>query len=86
LGCLPLLPRYIKLTSERASLQASERASRRDNMKKEIEGYAIVLTWRYADGSWNTETLNQDDLADSFLDYLKEYERVENEQASEQKG
>ncbi len=49
------------------------------NMKKEIEGYAIVLTWRYADGSWNTETLNQDDLPDSFLDYLKEYERVENE-------
>jgi hypothetical protein len=55
-------------------------------MKKEIEGYAIVLTWRYADGSWNTETLNQDDLPDSFLDYLKEYERVENEQASEQEG
>ena len=54
--------------------------------KKEIEGYAVVLTWRYADGSWNTETLNQDDLPDSFLDYLKEYERVENEQASEQKG
>jgi hypothetical protein len=31
LGRLPLLPRYIKLTSERAR-QASERASRRDNM------------------------------------------------------
>jgi hypothetical protein len=35
LGRLPLLPRYIKLTSERASLQASEQASRRDNMTKE---------------------------------------------------
>jgi|TARA_A100001201_G_scaffold52940_1_gene52053 hypothetical protein len=55
-------------------------------MKKEIEGYAVVLTWRYADGSWNTETIPQDNLPDSFLDYLKEYERVENEQASEQKG
>jgi len=56
-------------------------------MKKEIEGYAVVLTWRYADGSWNTETIPQDNLPDSFLDYLKEYERVENkQQASEQKG
>ena len=52
-------------------------------MKKEIEGYEVVLTWRYADGSWSTETLNEE-LPDSFLDYLKEYERVENEQASEQ--
>ena len=34
MGRLPLLPRYIKLTSERASRQASERASREDNMKK----------------------------------------------------
>ena len=33
MGRVPLLPRYIKLTSERASRQASERASRRDNMK-----------------------------------------------------
>tara|TARA_X000001388_G_scaffold55367_1_gene40743 strand:- start:18 stop:164 length:147 start_codon:yes stop_codon:yes gene_type:complete len=48
-------------------------------MKKEIESYTIVLTWKHEDGSWNTETLNQDNLPDSFLDYLKEYERVENE-------
>mgnify|MGYP003109026074 FL=1 len=58
--------------------------NRKDNMKKEIEGYAVVLTWKYADGSWNTETLNQDDLPDSFLDYLKEYERVENQQTNEE--
>ena len=64
----------------------TQRASRRDNMKKEIEGYAVVLTWKYADGSWNTETIPQDNLADSFLDYLKEYERIENEQANKQKG
>ena len=55
-------------------------------MKKEIENYAVVLTWRYADGSWNTETIPQDNLPDSFLDYLKEYERVENEQATSEKG
>ncbi|BCV06376.1 MAG: hypothetical protein CM15mV131_500 [uncultured marine virus] len=36
-----LSPTPFKLTSERA---AYKRASRRDNMKKEIEGYAIVLT------------------------------------------
>ena len=60
--------------------------NRKDNMKKEIEGYAVVLTWKYADGSWNTETIPQDNLPDSFLDYLKEYEKVENQQASEQKG
>ena len=53
-------------------------------MKKKIEGYTIVLTWKYEDGSWNTETLNQDDLPDSFLDYLKEYERVENQQTNEE--
>ena len=47
--------------------------------KKEIEGYAVVLTWRYADGSWNTETIPQDNLPDSFLDFIKEYERYENE-------
>ena len=64
----------------------TQRASRRDNMKKEIEGYAVVLTWKYADGSWNTETIPQDNLPDSFLDYLKEYERIENEQANKQKG
>ena len=45
------------------------------NLCEEAEGINII-----------TETLNQDDLPDSFLDYLKEYERVENEQASEQKG
>jgi len=55
-------------------------------MKKKIEGFAVTLTWKHEDGSWNTETLNQDNLPDSFLDYLKEYERVENEQASEQEG
>jgi len=55
-------------------------------MKKEIENYAVVLTWKYSDGSWNTETIPQDNLPDSFLDYLKEYERVENEQAREQRG
>ena len=55
------------------------------SLKKEIEGYAVVLTWRYADGSWNTETIPQDNLPDSFLDYLKEYEKVENQQANEQK-
>ena len=54
--------------------------NRKDNMKKEIEGYAVVLTWKYADGSWNTETIPQDNLPDSFLDYLKEYERIENEE------
>ena len=52
-------------------------------MKKEIEGYAVVLTWKYADGSWNTETIPQDNLPDSFLDYLKEYERIENEKGDE---
>jgi len=58
--------------------------NRKDNMKKEIEGYAVVLTWKYADGSWNTETLPQDNLPDSFLDYLKEYERIENEEGDEE--
>ena len=47
--------------------------------KKQIEGYAVVLTWRYVDGSWNTETIPQDNLPDSFLDFIKEYEKVENE-------
>ena len=47
--------------------------------KKQIEGYAVVLTWRYVDGSWNTETIPQDNLPDSFLDFIKEYERYENE-------
>jgi|TARA_R100000455_G_scaffold28646_1_gene18380 hypothetical protein len=60
--------------------------NREEKMRKKIEGYAVVITWRYGDGSWNTETLNQDELPDSFLDYLNEYERVENEQASKQKG
>ena len=40
-----------------------------------IESYAVVLTWRYPDGTWNTETINQDDLPDSFKDYLTEYEK-----------
>ena len=38
--------------------------------KKQIEGYAVVLTWRYVDGSWNTETIPQDNLPDSFLDFI----------------
>ena len=49
-------------------------------MKKKIEGFAVTLTWRYKDGSLNTETINQEDLPDSFLDYLREYERIENEE------
>ena len=56
---------------------------RNNNMKrkrkKQIEGYAVVLTWRYVDGSLNTETIPQDNLPDSFLDFIKEYERYENE-------
>jgi len=40
-----------------------------------IEGYAVVLTWRYPDGTWNTETINQEELPDSFKDYLIEYEK-----------
>ena len=40
-----------------------------------VEGYAVVLTWRYPDGAWNTETINQEELPDSFKDYLTEYEK-----------
>jgi hypothetical protein len=48
-------------------------------MKKRIEGFVINITWRYADGTWNTETIPEDNLPNSFLNYLKEYERCENE-------
>ena len=52
----------------------------KDKMKKKIESFRVTLTWRYEDNSWNTETINQEDLPDSFLDYLKEYEKIENEE------
>ena len=48
-------------------------------IKKQIENCAVVVTWRYADGTWNTETIPKDILPDSFFSYLKEYERCENE-------
>ena len=68
---------YIGIQLER--ITKNKQIERKNKMKKEIESYTIVLTWKHKDGSWNTETLNQDNLPDSFLDYLKEYERVENE-------
>ena len=68
---------YIGIQLER--ITKNKQIERKNKMKKEIESYTIVLTWKHEDGSWNTETLNQDNLPDSFLDYLKEYERVENE-------
>ena len=43
-------------------------------MKKRIEGFGIIVTWRYADGTWNTETIPEDILPDSFFSYLIEYD------------
>ena len=40
-----------------------------------VEGWALTVTWRYPDGAWNTETINQEELPDSFKDYLTEYEK-----------
>tara|TARA_B110000467_G_scaffold142964_1_gene144702 strand:+ start:323 stop:598 length:276 start_codon:yes stop_codon:yes gene_type:complete len=88
LGRLPLLPRYIKLTSERASLQASERASRRDNMKKQDKctGWAIVATIERSDGTWYDETILDidDDTASSVDEFLTDYIKEKNEESNEE--
>ena len=88
MGRLPLLPRYIKLTSERASLQASERASRRDNMKKQDKctGWAIVATIERSDGTWYDETILDidDDTASSVDEFLTDYIKEKNEESNEE--
>jgi hypothetical protein len=90
LGRLPLLPRYIKLTSERASLQASERASRRDNMKvKKVNWYDEQLhkfydTKKDNDGFiYGLYSYDGDNIIDVQW-FKSEIDR--DQQASEQKG
>ena len=66
---------HLKLTSERAS--------RRDNMKKKCTGWAIVTTMEREDGTWYTETITDvdDDTASSVDNFLTEY--CENEEGDE---
>ena len=73
----------LQLTSERASKPTSERASRRDNMKKKCTGWAIVTTMEREDGTWYTETITDidDDTASSVDNFLTEY--CENEEGNE---
>jgi hypothetical protein len=78
LGRLPLLPRYIKLTSKRAS----ERASRRDNMTlKEYRKKLLELELKPITNSKDLEKFNND--RDKLLCKFKGWK---NQQASEQKG
>jgi hypothetical protein len=69
---------YLKLTSERAS--------RKDNMKKKCTGWAIVTTMEREDGTWYTETITDidDDTASSVDNFLTEYCENENQQAGKQ--
>ena len=90
MGRLPLLPRYIKLTSERASLQASERASRRDSMKvKKVNWYDEQLhkfydTKKDNDGFiYGLYSYDGDNIIDVQW-FKSEIDR--DQQASEQKG
>ena len=47
-------------------------------MKRKLESWGVVITWKYEDGSWNTETLNDMDMPDSVTgsvhDHLKDYQ------------
>jgi len=46
-------------------------------MKRKIDGWGIVITWRYEDGSWNTETITEmpDSVSGQVDDYLTELEK-----------
>ena len=87
MGRLPLLPRYIKLTSERASRQASERASRKDNM-------TIEKIKQLCNEELENTDIKQVDLCDNEDDYYilgkvdlaTEILHIIDKQASEQKG
>lgn len=74
----------LKLTSERAS----ERASRRDNMKKQDKctGWAIVATIERSDGTWYDETILDidDDTASSVDEFLTDYIKEKNEESNEE--
>ena len=88
MGRLPLLPRYIKLTSERASLQASERASRRDNM---IHLHVLEIEKNIDNGTQGFSLKEFREFREQVENYLdsKENDLIdeeENQQANEQKG
>ena len=51
-------------------------------MKKRINSFSVVLTWEYEDGSWNTEILEQNAMPENFINYFKDYEKIENEEAN----
>ena len=57
---------------ERTKDEATDVASPR-----KIESWAITITWRYADGSWNTDTITEmpNDVANTIDDYLTDYEK-----------
>ena len=44
---------------------------------RKIESWAITITWRCADGSWNTDTITEmpNDVANTIDDYLTDYEK-----------
>ena len=51
-------------------------------MKRKLESWGVVITWKYEDGSWNTETLNDTDMPDSVTgsvhDHLEDYQNFLN--------
>ena len=78
-------PLYLKLTSDKRA--TSERASRRDNMKKQDKctGWAIVATIERSDGTWYDETILDidDDTASSVDEFLTDYIKEKNEESNE---
>ncbi len=52
-----------------------------------VEGYAVVLTWRYPDGAWNTETITDfpEHLGITINEWLQDYKTTEAERNEEEK-
>ena len=42
-----------------------------------VEGWALTVTWRYPDGSWNTETITDfpEHLGITINEWLQDYEK-----------
>ena len=47
---------------------------------RKVEGWAIVLTWRYADGSWNTETITDrlDKTMHLYIQFMANFCKISN--------
>jgi len=65
-----------QLEKDNSKLKAGTR-HQHGTARPRVEGWALTVTWRYPDGTWNTETITDfpEHLGITINEWLQDYEK-----------